>query len=346
MKLGVVTIYNGANFGAYLQAYALKKYLEEKGHRVEHLKINSENRVYFYRYISKRWLKGIKYAFNYLCYGKKKYKCFQKGWKEFNVSEPNEKFDAVILGSDEIWNAGNSAFKNPLFYGVGANSNKIISYAASVGAYKMDNIPDYVPKAIDDLYAIMVRDDVTKEYAQKYTKKEVNIVCDPTLLYDFENKELPKCNDEYIHKNKYILIYAYRYSDVEKQWIKNYARENDLKIVTTGFYESWCDYCVNCEPLAFMDVIKNAELVYTSSFHCGIFSIYNNKKMVVRKSGQKVVDLFNRIGASQVLISDNDSYDVFKNIAQSSMDFENIRNNIKKFREESADLLNKALELK
>ena len=50
MKLGVVTIYNGANFGAYLQAYALKKYLEEKGHRVEHLKINSENRVYFYRY--------------------------------------------------------------------------------------------------------------------------------------------------------------------------------------------------------------------------------------------------------------------------------------------------------
>ena len=71
-----------------------------------------------------------------MCYGKKKYKCFQKGWKEFNVSDPNEKFDAVILGSDEIWNAGNSAFKNPLFYGVGANSNKIISYAASVGAYK------------------------------------------------------------------------------------------------------------------------------------------------------------------------------------------------------------------
>ena len=62
---------------------------------------------------------------------REKYKCFQKGWKEFNVSDPNEKFDAVILGSDEIWNAGNSAFKNPLFYGVGANSNKIISYSSS-----------------------------------------------------------------------------------------------------------------------------------------------------------------------------------------------------------------------
>ena len=43
MKIGIVTIYNGNNFGAYLQAYALKKYLEKQGNSVYHIKINKES---------------------------------------------------------------------------------------------------------------------------------------------------------------------------------------------------------------------------------------------------------------------------------------------------------------
>lgn len=346
MKIGIVTIYNGNNFGAYLQAYALKKYLGKQGNSVYHIKINkdSEAKVYFYRWVSKRWLKGIPYAFRYLKYGRKKYKYFKTAWKEFSVVNTDTSFDAVILGSDEIWNVNNTPFKNPLFYGIGLRANKTIAYAPSIGSYDAVNVPDYVKNAVNDLSAVLVRDDATKKYAEEFTDKSVNIVCDPTLLYDFENQTLPKCDDDYIEKNKYILIYAYTYTENEKKWIRKYADKKGLKIVTTGFYEEWCDHCVNCSPLCFLDVIKKAEIVYTSSFHCGIFSMYAGKRMIVKGTKQKVSDLFRRIGVENVLINVADSYEKFEEVANAEIDFKLVMENIYNFRKVSQKFLKEALE--
>ncbi|HHV64157.1 MAG TPA: polysaccharide pyruvyl transferase family protein [Peptococcaceae bacterium] len=345
MKIGIVTRYNGANMGAYLQAYALKKYLEGYGHSVSYIRINNvkNNRVFFYRWFSKMWLKDAKYTINYIRFGKEKFNYFKNSWKEFTVADAKQKFDIVILGSDEIWNAGNSIFRNPLYYGVGVNAYKVISYAASIGNYKGSNLPNYVPEAINRLGAVLVRDEATKEFAEKYTNKPVNIVCDPTLLYDFESQTFPNCSDRYIYNNKYILIYAYNYSETEKNWIKTYAKEQQLKIVTVGFYQNWCDHCVNCEPLEFLSVIKNAEIIFTSSFHCGIFSIYLHKRMVIRPSGQKVRDFFKRIGGEAVLIKNEESYDRFKQIAESKLDFQEIFQNIYSFRMNSSQLLQNSL---
>lgn len=348
MKIGVVTIFKGANFGAYLQAYALKKYLEEKGeNKVYHISVNDDKSIHhlFYRYICKRWLKGIKYTINYIKFGRKKLQNFKLGWQEFNEGSKTENYDAVILGSDEVFNTANPIFSDPLYYGVGINGKVKLSYAASMGPYNGDNPPEYVGSAIKAMTGLLVRDEKTKKYAEKYADREVKIVCDPTLLYDFENKELPVCNDEYINNNKYILVYAYRYSQNEKLWINSYAQENNLKIVSAGFYEPWCDYCLNCTPLEFVDVIKKAEAVYTSSFHCGIFSLYNCKKMVVRASGQKVTDLFKRLGADNLIIYDNEDYKKFNGIMNSGADFDKIMSNIVNFRQCSAKELDEVLKV-
>ena len=34
MKIAVVTVYDGLNFGSFLQAYAMQAYLKEQGHQV------------------------------------------------------------------------------------------------------------------------------------------------------------------------------------------------------------------------------------------------------------------------------------------------------------------------
>ena len=34
MKISVVTVYDGLNFGSFLQAYAMQAYLKEQGHQV------------------------------------------------------------------------------------------------------------------------------------------------------------------------------------------------------------------------------------------------------------------------------------------------------------------------
>ena len=42
MKVGIVTVYDSNNFGSYLQAYALKKVIENLGHNVQFIKFRAE----------------------------------------------------------------------------------------------------------------------------------------------------------------------------------------------------------------------------------------------------------------------------------------------------------------
>ena len=56
MKIGVLTVYNVSNFGSFLQAYALKRWLENRGHEVYHIKVKTDREVQrgFYKYPATR----------------------------------------------------------------------------------------------------------------------------------------------------------------------------------------------------------------------------------------------------------------------------------------------------
>ena len=45
MRIGILTVYDSANFGSYLQAYALKKVLENLGHKVKFIKFRNEKQL-------------------------------------------------------------------------------------------------------------------------------------------------------------------------------------------------------------------------------------------------------------------------------------------------------------
>ena len=106
MNCGILTFYFAHNYGAVLQAYALQTYISKLGHAT---------------FIVKRYPDKLKreYSLNPFCDSKsirnflrkckaipkrmKQYTAFEKFInKNFNFSEGD--LDAIVCGSDQIWN--------------------------------------------------------------------------------------------------------------------------------------------------------------------------------------------------------------------------------------------------
>ena len=45
MNIAIITFYDADNMGAMLQALALKRYIEKKGHHVEHIRIRTDKEI-------------------------------------------------------------------------------------------------------------------------------------------------------------------------------------------------------------------------------------------------------------------------------------------------------------
>jgi len=205
LKIGVITVHDSANFGSFLQAYALQNVLLKMGHEVYFIRTRDEDylkSLYFSNKISKNLLRHPAMSIRERQWGKKKYKCFTEEQKCFiTIDKPDDqKLDLVIIGSDELWNVCTPVFQKPIFYGEGINVPKI-TYAMSVGKSTYDQISKYdnLIDLIHQINEVTVRDENTRDIVKKICGTIPEVVCDPTLLVDssifkkdYHNKFLEK----------------------------------------------------------------------------------------------------------------------------------------------------------
>lgn len=340
MKIGIITIYDAMNnLGSYLQAYALKLYLEELGHDVYFIEntslLNTVKSCIFKINPKREFLLRIQKCFKFL-----------KALKKFNTvkksSLSNKFFDCLIYGSDEIWNMDNPYFKAPFFFGSDNDHSKKIAYAISIGETKKDTLNNNmdIAKGIFDFEHIFVRDDHTKEVLESTLNKELKTVCDPTLLIPVEklNKDIK------IPKEKYIFIYTYGIDPPMIENIKKFAKEKGLKIISACFWHIWCDKIIQCEPLQFSTLIKNAEYVFTTTFHGAIFTMLNHKNCCILPIRYKVKDVVCSLGAENKLINADCSYEEFYAKMEEPFPTEIFDNKLNDLRKTSRKLLIEVLE--
>ena len=344
MRIGILTVYDSANFGSYLQAYALKKVLENLGHKVKFIKFRNEKQlkeVFFGSIVHpKYFLKN--YIFNY-----KKYKVFTEDksiFEEIPIQDlKKDTFDIVIIGSDECWNVKTQTFRNKCFYGIDIPTEKKVAFAISCGKSVTEDFkefPDLV-EGIQNLNKIFVRDERTQKNVKELIGKDAEMVCDPTFLIDV--KEFDKEYDVNIDK-EYLLVYSYNFTEKQKEYIKRFAKEQNLLIVSACFKHSFCDKCINCSPLEFCKLIQNSKYVITTTFHGTIFSILNKKQFISIPSGQKVVDVLNKTGLIKCEFKENEEgYEEFKNKLLEEINFDISQKNILEWRNKSLSILEKLL---
>lgn len=326
MKIGIITPYDSANFGAMLQAYASKTVLEQKGHEVYFIKWRSEReRKKIFFQLNGNGLRRKLAALIDIRFNAEKYRIFSKdivSYPVISMDAAKNGLDIVYLGSDEIWNIKAKSFASGVFYGEGFPCS-VAAYAPSCGNACADDFLKCQDswKIIDAMQRIEiagVRDTNTQKIVQSLTHKEVPLVCDPTLLLNIEDypvSEIDAANTEY------ILVYAYRVSDELKKELIHYSRKHNMKLIALCNKQKWCDYNLNCSAAQFISYIRNAHFVVTSTFHGTIFTALNKQNCVIEAKSKKLMDFVERMSLKDFCYDENSgleycvnkdkSYDVF-----------------------------------
>ena len=299
-KAGILSMQRIFNYGSFLQAYALKRTLEQLEWKVEFVDyhpgkclLESSERRGVKRLIQKatqvlRYKASLKDKIHFIQY-KTSYarQYFQLLGIEKDNMNYSPQLDLLVIGSDEVFNCVqdnvNVGYSRELF-GYGHNASKVVSYAASFGNTTLDkiekyNIVDTLAKDLNQLDSISVRDQNSQDIVKILTQREPPIHPDPVLLYDWK-KDIP--NKRPLHE-KYIVVYGYsgRFSTAECKSIKAFAVKYQLKIVCIGGIQNIKDTFVNCSPFEVLAYFANAEYVVTDTFHGTILSVVMHRRFAV-----------------------------------------------------------------
>lgn len=374
MRLGIVTWFEYENYGTKLQAYALQSYLRNMGHDAElvnfiiedksssslHPKVSLRRRIS--NHVSYELKKTAERRFaSFLMEKSQKMNSFIA--ENCHLSRPIHsnkeyieicnQYDALLFGSDQIWNPN---WIHPYYY---ADFEEIttprIAYAPSLG---IANVPDTVSsdmrKKLNRFQSLSVREAQGGDEIYKLTGRQPQLVVDPTLLLDSNDwLNLAERSDASLPKSRYVLCYFL--SDNSNHWaaVKHYAKENGVELLIipqTGF--AYWQKNAMIEKTAgvedFVTLIKNAECVFTDSFHACVFSLLFQKKFAVFErfaktdpsaQNTRIYNLLNLAGENARLLP----YGA-KSIKNESLDAPNPSNRLFDLIDQSKQYLNDSLE--
>lgn len=359
-----------ANYGSYLQAFALKRLIESFGHevvfvdyRVQKPLFNSHHDLFRY-YIKKSEKRVFRFVSHYpgLCQmfpkSIKKSLISQYNYEhyylpEINVSKKknyNEPIDILIVGSDEVFNCTQSnpdvGYSLDLF-GNDNNAFKVISFAASFGNTTLNDLYHFsvdseIASLLEKFDAISVRDQNSSNIVKTLTNKTPVMLLDPVLLFDFSNYVVNCQTCE-----KYCVVYAYKNRLTEKEisLIKHFSSVANLKVVCIGGVQSFGDNSFNGSPIEVLSKFSNAECIFTDTFHGTIFSIINEKPFIsfIREghgntygNQEKLGDLLYSLGLQERIY--NDGEDVLTKMYQ-PIDYLKVNNMLNEERKKALDYL-------
>ena len=228
MNIRISTFFFGNNYGALLQCYCLKKFLQThyQNKLIDHFKYQPKKLIFreeFSPILKKNPSKVLD--------GLLRFKNLRK-WKKNNISiKPifnkkinNNKKHISVYGSDEIWNFSNPFFGYDDFFFGKYDENFKISYAASFGSAKKKKLNIYLKDEIKNLLNkfshISVRDENSFQILKSEFGIKSEIVLDPIFLIEnilsdvqVENKE-SKC----IIYGNYFSKYEAKTSRIVTRW--------------------------------------------------------------------------------------------------------------------------------
>lgn len=374
MKIGIISMQRIINYGSFLQAYSLKKIIEQLGHNVLFIDYhiepcivpsNQKNYNIFYK-MYKNVRKYVGYTlsiFNkekYLrnkqkkeFFNKFKYACkhYLNITDEYHYQVPT---DVLIIGSDEVFNClqtnADVGYSLELF-GKNHKSKKLISYAASFGNTTLNKLKQYnVDKEISQLLnnfdCISVRDNNSKNIIENLTDKIPFMHLDPVFIYDYTD-DIPAPPDI----KDYIIVYAYanRINEQEAEYIINFAKKHNKKLICLGNRQNFCHIYIPASPFEVLSYFKNADYIITDTFHGSVFSIKYNIPfaVIIRESingsygnSEKLNDLINKFSFNNRIVK---KLNELESILSDDIDFTNANKIIEDETNKSINYLKKWL---
>ncbi|MBF8807223.1 MAG: polysaccharide pyruvyl transferase family protein [Enterococcus lacertideformus] len=302
-KIGIVTLNGEFNYGNRLQNFALQLVLSEfnadvctleiKNSKFDKIKkefwngnIGCIGDIYYLskKIISKLTFSSIKKRKNYRLMQAEKLKIIEKFTKEnIKVKKINRKhlnefqsnYDLFIVGSDQVWNPNIIEFDSTHFLNFTA-PEKRYSYSASFGVDELLNSPsllkEHYKNYLTQMSYISVREDSGTKIVEQLLHKTIDTAPDPTLLLN-KNEWKKALQIKDCERKPFILVYfVSEISEKILNKITDFAKKKNLEILQI-MGDTFGEDRVIVDPKQFVEMIYQAQYVFTDSFHGSVFSI-------------------------------------------------------------------------
>ncbi|WP_043931163.1 polysaccharide pyruvyl transferase family protein [Bacillus sp. EB01] len=298
MKIGTLTYHQANNYGAVLQAYALQKYLAKQGFQTEIINYRPKSHLVSQNFKKENVVrKKIKKILNFKTFinnriKSKRFTSFRKSY--FNISntifigdeqilKSKPKYDAYIVGSDQVWNTEISNKSKAYFFHF-VSEGKKISYAASLGKQEPNELErQYFTSFLPYFDAISVRERSLKDHLKENFNINAEHVLDPVFLLDKEEwfKIARKTN---LPQN-FVLCYMMEYSEDLIEHTKQIALEKKCTaIFISPSHQNFNGKKIESfGPAEFIYALARASYICTNSFHGTAFSLIFQKDFSIVK---------------------------------------------------------------
>ena len=315
-KTAIVSCYFQPNYGSMLQALATQMALDRLGADNETICIDGLNReikrakiAYFTKaaltsdiLLSKAGMAmaRVRRKFSRNSYGQmmearlRAFSDFEAKW--FRLSDRygsrkeltkacEEKYSAVLVGSDQLWLPANIAadYYTLSFVPEGVNT---IAYATSFG---QESLPRGSARAamrfLPRIRHLSVREKSGQKLTARLCGRRVPVVADPTLLFDGE-EWMAVQEKRPLAGGSYIFCYFLGSNPRHREFAARLSRQTGARIVALPHIdeyvrsdEGYADETPwETGPAEFLNLIRNAEWVLTDSYHCTAFAMQYKKK--------------------------------------------------------------------
>ena len=327
MKIGILTYHRAHNYGAMLQAYALRKVLTDNGYEVQFIDYWPYSHQKQYALVKP--FRGATFADKFknivadiltLLRRYSRIRKFQSfSYNHLGLSHKihypldrqtiTEHFDCIIVGSDQIWrNYINSKIYtgfDPVYFCQTLKINtRCISYAASMGIIDITSEDQKILEQYLQVFrTILVRENSLQEFV-KELGFHAEVVVDPTLLLNKNqwNDLLPSYRYK---KERYVLYYELIQSAEATAYAKHKANDLGCQLLVMSATIHAIPkkrYVCSASPIEFIHAIRDAEYVIATSFHGTAFSIIFEKQFIVtglKNNADRVQTLLRNLGIEQ-----------------------------------------------
>ena len=311
--IGLVTCYFHHNYGSMLQAYATEMIMRRMGLPFQTIACRApidymeENKLL---YFAKKLLIGdwkMRLGKMKIEREKRHNPAFAKNWavrdaafnrfanESFHLSpvcktraeltELAKNYSAFLVGSDQLWRTDSVEHGYYTLEWVPDGIRKI-AYSTSIGVKEVPWFQVKKNRRFMNRFDFMaLREQSACNLVKKLTGRDVQVVLDPTLLFSGD-EWMAIQQVEPLTDGKYIFCYLLGNNPWQRDFIKQVKQRTGLKIVALQHLDEYIpsdegfadEAPYNVGPREFLNYIRNAEIVFTDSFHCSVFSILYEKK--------------------------------------------------------------------
>ena len=328
-RIGILTLPLNNNYGGTLQAFALYQFLKSNNydvHLIQKETYRPEWKRLLIRALEKTPFQDIK-KYRSSAIKNKFHRPFidkyipQRTKKSFTTSElesasSDKNFDAVIVGSDQVWRLDyiDDGHCNNYFLDFVKSSKTLkISYAASFGKDTWQDAGKYeeIKTLLQQFDAVSSREvsgvDICINY---FNLDQCTHVLDPTLMVDKQiyNQFLSPIAAS---QTKKLLIYILDHNAQKNSIASELCNSLGESCQPVFIYDD-DSHTPKYDAAGWVNLFATSDFIVTDSFHGMVFSIIFNKQFVVIGNKDRGLarfsSLLNMLGLESRLITSEDEY--------------------------------------